>query len=457
MNQMENHERRMDTTLERIRTALETDRVDDAVMILVHTHPADRAEIFNLLDENEQDLLLPRLDLSSIADLLEELEDNEAVEAVEDFTSSRLADVLDQMEPDEAADLLGDLPDDQVSEVLAEMEDADEVIPLLGYPDETAGGRMTTSYITLRPQMTVEQALVFLRQTHPDAETPYYLFVTNLNRVLVGVVGLRELVTALPETTIDHIMKTDVVSVQAGMDQEEAADVLRRYNLAAIPVVDEQHHLLGVITRDDVLEVLEAETTEDILHQSAVESGRLNDRPYWSQRISETARSRIIWLLTLFIAETLTGTILRQYEAELKSVISLAFFVPLLIGTGGIAGSQTMATVIRAITLKEIRAHDLPRVLAREAFTGLLLGLLVGVVAFGRAYLWGVGIQMAITVAVTIVLTCLWATTVASLLPLLANQLRIDPTVVSGPLMMTLIDVTGLALYFSLAVAILRL
>jgi magnesium transporter len=206
-----------------------------------------------------------------------------------------------------------------------------------------------------------------------------------------------------------------------------------------------------------VLEVLEAETTEDILHQSAVESGRLNDRPYWSQRISETARSRIIWLLTLFIAETLTGTILRQYEAELKSVISLAFFVPLLIGTGGIAGSQTMATVIRAITLKEIRAHDLPRVLAREAFTGLLLGLLVGVVAFGRAYLWGVGIQMAITVAVTIVLTCLWATTVASLLPLLANQLRIDPTVVSGPLMMTLIDVTGLALYFSLAVAILRL
>ena len=186
-----------------------------------------------------------------------------------------LANVLDEMEPDEAADLLGDLPADQAEQVLAQMEEADDVIPLLGYPDETAGGLMTTSYIALRRQTTVEQAINFLRSSSPDIRTPYYLYVVDRSRKLIGVVGLRELVNSPPETTMESIMVGDVISVQTGTDQEEVARVMTRYDLTAVPVVDSQGVLVGVITYDDIIDVIEDEITEDVLQQGAIEqSGR---------------------------------------------------------------------------------------------------------------------------------------------------------------------------------------
>jgi len=452
---MPDQEQLIEGAIEKIRTALDRNQVDEAVAILMNFHPVDRADIFNELSDDERDLLLTRLDTASTADLLEEMEDEEAVDTVEDMPAARLADLLDEMEPDEAADLLGNLSPEQASQVLAEMEDADEVIPLLGYPEETAGGRMTTSYLALKPRTTAEQAIQFLREVHPSVEVPYYLFVISREKALVGVVGLRELVTVSPETMVETIMNPEVIYVGADTDQEEVANLMSKYNLAALPVVNDERHLLGVVTRDDVMEVLEDETTEDILHMGAIETGPLVDKPYWSQRIVDMVRSRFFWLLSLFVAETLTGTVLRHYEGELKAVVSLSFFVPLLIGTGGNAGSQTVSTVIRALALKEIRTADAVRVLWREARTGIFLGLLVGLVAFGRSLLWGVGINLAITVAVTVLAICTWATTVASLIPILAARVGIDPTVVSAPLMATLIDATGLVIYFSLAAMIL--
>jgi len=448
---MSERDRTIEQAVEEIRSALDRLHLDEAVDLLMQYRAADQAEIFHHLDEKVRETLLPRLGTAAAADLLEEMEEVTAIETLEDLPVEQLADLFDEMEPDEAADLLGDLPQKQASQILAEMEGAEEVIPLLGYPDETAGGRMTTSFIALRPHTTAEQAIEFLRQVHPDSETPYYLFVVDREKRLVGVVGLRELVTVSPETVMESIMKREVVRVEAGIDQEAAAELITRYNLAALPVVDENDHLLGVVTRDDIADVLEEEATEDILHQGGVETGPLGDKPYWSQRVTDLVRSRFFWLLALFIAETLTGTVLRYYEAELKTVVSLAFFVPLLIGTGGNAGSQTVSTVIRALALREIRAGDTLRVLWREVRVGILLGLLVGVIAYLRALLWGVGQDMALTVSITVVAICAWATTVASLVPVFAFKLGIDPTVVSGPLMATLIDATGLVIYFSLA------
>jgi magnesium transporter len=452
---MSDHPEFLKVARERIQSALDEQRLPDALAILLDLHPADQAELFNLLDEEAQAYLFSQLDAPATADLLEELEDDEVLEAVEALTTEQLADVLDEMEPDEAADLLGDLPAGQVSEILAQMEDADEVVPLLGYPDETAGGLMTTWFIALRRHTTAEQAIRFLRQVSPDMDVPYYLYVVDREKRLIGIVGLRELVVSAPDARMETIMEPEVIYVTVGMDQEEVARKMARYDLANMPVVDDQNRLLGVITHDDLVDVLEDEATEDFLRLGAVESGPLEDRPYWSQRIYDLVRSRFVWLLVLFVAETFTGIVLRHYQTQLEAVVALSFFIPLLIGTGGNAGSQTVATVIRALALQEVRPKDAMRVWWREARVGILLGILIGAAGYARALIWGVTPEMALTVGITVAVICTWATTVAALIPILASALRMDPTIISGPLMTTLIDGTGLIIYFSLAALIL--
>jgi magnesium transporter len=452
---MSDHPEFLKVARERIQSALDEQRLPDALAILLDLHPVDQAELFNLLDEEAQAYLFSQLDAPATADLLEELEDDEVLEAVEALTTQQLADVLDEMEPDEAADLLGDLPAGQVSEILAQMEDADEVVPLLGYPDETAGGLMTTWFIALRRHTTAEQAIRFLRQVSPDMDVPYYLYVVDREKRLIGIVGLRELVVSAPGSLMEAIMEPEVIYVTVGMDQEEVARKMARYDLAHMPVVDDQNRLLGVITHDDLVDVLEDEATEDFLRLGAVESGPLEDRPYWSQRIYDLVRSRFVWLLVLFVAETFTGIVLRHYQTQLETVVALSFFIPLLIGTGGNAGSQTVATVIRALALQEVRPKDAMRVWWREARVGILLGILIGVAGYFRALVWGVSPEMALTVGITVAVICTWATTVAALVPIIASALRMDPTIISGPLMTTLIDGTGLIIYFSLAALIL--
>jgi magnesium transporter len=445
----------IEIVVDRIRSAINTGRLEDAVEILLDLHPADQADIFNVLEDVERDKLFPVLDVPATADLLEEMEDEDVLEAVENLSTERLADVLDEMEPDEAADLLGDLSPTIASEALAQMEDVEEVLPLLGYPDESAGGLMTTSYIALRRQTTVDQAIQFLRQVSPETNIPNFLYVVDREKRLVGVISLRDLIFHDPKTVVQEFMNRDVIYITVATDQEEVARVMTRYDLGAVPVVDAQQHLVGVITYDDIVDVIEEETTEDILHLGAVESGPVLDRPYWSQKITDIVRSRFVWLLILFVAETFTATILRYFEAELQAVVALSFFVPLLIGTGGNAGSQTVATVIRALALREVRTKDAFRVWFREVRTGMLLGVLIGVVAFFQALLWGVDYHMALTVSIAVAAICLWANTVASLIPLVASRIGIDPTIASGPLMATLIDGTGLIIYFSLAALIL--
>jgi magnesium transporter len=440
-----------DFVVNHIRDALEDGHFPEAIALLLKLHPADQAEVFNLLTDEEQDILLPGLDIPATADLLEEMEDDEVLDAVEGLSTERLADVLDEMEPDEAADLIGDLPPQQASEVLAQMEDANEVLPLLGYPDETAGGLMTTWFIALRRHTTAEQAIHFLRQLKPDTEVPYYLYVVDRHQRLIGIVGIRHLVVASPETEMETILDPDVIYVEAGADQEEAARIMVRYDLSSLPVVDEQRRLLGVITFDDIVDVLEDEATEDMLRMGGIESSQVLSTPYWDQRVFQVVRSRFVWLLLLFVTGTFTGTVLHHFQEQLAMVVALTFFIPLLIGTGGNAGQQTIAMVIRALALREVHPKDAHRVWWKEAKAGSLLGLMLGSVALVGVFLWGHDLRLALTVGITVATICIWSNSVASLVPLLASGLGIDPTVISGPLMTTLIDGTGLIIYFTLA------
>ena len=438
----------VDATLTQVREALAEGDWDRAVALVEALRPPDQADLFGELPPTEQDQLLPRLDLEDSADILEELEEEEAAEIAARLEAEELARILDEMEPDEAADLLGDIPPERVAEVMAAMEEAEEVRPLLIHADESAGGLMTSAKVTLHKEMTAEEAIAYLRAVAPESEDVYYLFVVDEDVRLVGVVSLRQLVIAPPHTRIEEIMDPDVIHVRADADQEEAARLMARYDLLALPVVDDGGHLLGLITHDDLVEVLEDEATEDIHRLGASEP---LDEPYLDASILHIVRKRVGWLLLLFVTETFTGSVLRLFESELAEAVALAFFVPLLIGTGGNAGSQVSSMVIRALALGEVRFRDLVQVVWREIRVSLLLGLAMGLVGFIRALTWGSPVSLGMTVGISLMAIVLWSAIIGAALPILASRLRIDPAVVSGPAMSTLVDATGLVIYFFIA------
>ena len=446
----------LDDVLRLVRAALESGDQAQAVALIQALRPADQADVFSELADQEQASLLPNLAPEDSADILEELEDEEAVELAEALSDADLARIVNEMEPDEAADLLGDLPDARVQAILDSMEDSEEVRPLLMHADESAGGLMTTDFLVLRPRMRVSEALMAIRQLAPkdSAETLYNLYVVDAAGILRGVVSLYQLLQADPAARVGDVMEVDVLAARADADREVAAGLMTRYDLLSLPVVDSAHRLLGIITHDDFVDIVEEETTEDIqlMGGSAPLAG-----PYLETPVLGIARKRAGWLALLFVTETLTGSVLRLFEHELAAVVSLAFFIPLLIGTGGNAGSQTTSTIIRAIATGDIRFRDGMRVLWHELRIGMLLGVAMAVIGFGRALLWGTGQNVALAVSAALLMVVTWANIMGSVLPLLATRLRIDPAIVSGPFMSTLVDATGLLIYLSVAKVILNL
>ena len=447
-------QRLVSQTLNKVLSCLENDDVSGAITLIASLRLPDQADVFSDLDRDYQQELLSQLHISDSADILEELSDEEAVELVEDLPSLALARILDEMEPDEAADLLGDLDPDHAAQLLEEMNEADDVRPLLLHPDETAGGLMTSEFLVLRVEMTAHEAIQAIRQWAPEAETAYYLFVVDRNSILNGVVNLRELIIAQPYTVLKEIMDPEILSVHVDADREECAQLMRRYDLLALPVVDEYNHLEGIITIDDLVEALEEEATEDIQRLGGAQP---LDRPYLTTSVIDVAKSRIGWLLLLFVTGTLTGTIMRLFEGRIENALALTFFIPLLIGTGGNAGSQTTTTIIRALAIGEIDFGDAFRVFRRELATGLLLGVLMAAVAYIRARTWGMGNPTSLAVSLSIMAIVVWANSVGSVLPIILTRLGVDPAIVSGPFMSTLVDTTGLFIYFTIAGLVLTL
>jgi len=431
----------------RIEALLENDEVRKAQVILEALMPADQAEIFSDLDPDEQRRLLQGLPLEDTADILEKLEDEEVSEVARWLPAEHLADILDEMEPDEAADLIGDLDAGDAIDVLNLMDSFEEISPLLLHPDETAGGLMTSEYLALGDQMWAERAMEAIRQWETEQEYLFY-FVVDRDGSLVGVVSIVKILRAAPKTRLEEIMDRSFISAPVGADQEACALLMSRYDLTALPVVDDENHLAGVITIDDIIDVIEEEATEDI--QRLGGSAPL-EKPYLLTSAWEITRRRVGWLLMLFVTGMLTTNVLKLFESTLSERVVLSFFIPLLIGTGGNAGSQTTSTIIRALSVGEIEKKDALKVLWHEVQVGLLLGLLVGVAGFIRAYAFDGTLEMGLTIGLAVAVIVFWSSSIGSLLPLFATLIGVDPALISGPLMSTLVDATGLFIYLSVA------
>lgn len=439
----------IDRTLDRIRAALEAGHVDEAIAALATLHPADRAEAFTELDQEDQAEVLPRLDVDTTAELLEQLEDDEAAEAAAQLSPDRLADVLDEMEPDDAADVLGDLSPEQAATVIAQMgdEQKEDVVPLLAYEDDTAGGLMTPDVPHLRRQWTCQQAIEHLRQLHPDTETPYYLYVIDRNGKLIGVVGLRDLVIAGPTAAVESIMKPTVVSVPVGTDQEECARLFTRYSLLALPVVDAEGRLVGVIHNDDIVEVIEDEAAEDLYRLANVSDG---DLQVFSP-VKMSIQRRLPWLLINLGTAFLAASVVSLFEATIAQLAVLAVFQSIVAGQGGNAGTQTLAMMVRGLAMGEIEFNDAWRAMAREAGIGVIHGAIVGMCVAIGAYLWKGIPMLGVVIGLAMVGNMIAAGIAGTLVPLSLKAFKLDPALASAVMVTTVTDCVGFGLFLGLA------
>ncbi len=444
----------IDDAVERVRLALETGQIEDAISYLNSLHPADRAETFADLETEDQHELLPRMDAESTAEILEELEDQDAVEAASHLSAAQLADVLDEMEPDAAADILGDLPPERAASALAAMEEADEVRPLLAYEDDTAGGLMTPEFFALREGMTSQQAIAFLRARDPDAEMPYYLYVVDAQDRLVGVLGLRALITSLPNAIVGDVMERDIRTVQAGTDQEEVANLMTKYSLLALPVVDADGKLAGVVRSSDIAHVIEEEATEDIHRLSNISSE--GDLGPWTP-VRTSVQRRLPWLYINLFTAFLAAWVVSQFEATIAQLAVLAVFQSIVAGQGGNAGTQTLAIMVRGLALGEIEIGDVGPALLREIGIGMMHGVAVGIAVGIGAWLWKGIPFLGVVIGLAMIGNMIAAGMAGTLVPLTLKSLKLDPALASAVLVTTVTDCVGFGLFLGLATAFLPL
>jgi magnesium transporter len=419
--------------------------------------PEDLAELLNQLRLSEAAAIISMLPLARCIELYDQPTMRRRAAILQELEPARVAAILEGLSADERTDVIQKMGLHQRHRILPKFSPdvRSELEDLLQYPDHTAGGIMTTEFVRLDPKMTVAEALKHIRSVAQEKESIYACYVMDpeTNRLL-GAVSLRDLVMAELDRPVVAVMRRKPITVNALDDQEKVAEKIGKYNLLAVPVVEQDGSVVGFVTVDDVIDVLIEEQTEDILRMAGVEPGAM-DKPYFDNPILRVVRKRIGWLLLLFVAGTLTSAVLHRFESELAAVVALAFFIPLLIGTGGNAGAQTVMTVIRSLALGEVGVRHAWRVVAREATTGVLVGLLVAPIAFVQALFWRASLPLALTVSVTMFAICIWSTTVGALIPILAQRFGVDPAVLSAPLITTLVDATGLVIYFTIAKLIL--
>jgi magnesium transporter len=440
-------------SIQELASARELDAIDrwlddhgalDVAAELGRLEPTERAVVFRLLAKDRALAVFEALDPVHQQELLDALADGSVNELFLGLDADDRARLLDEMPAKVAKRLLAGLPEDARTNTNI----------LLGYPEESAGRMMSPRYVSLRATMTAADAISKLRRARLRPREVLVLPVTDDQRELVGVVDLPDVVTADPSTRIDDLLRPETFSVRVDDDQEIAARLMQEADLVALPVLDTEDRLVGVLTVDDAMEIIEAEETEDISRAAGgVEPLQI---PYLHAGVLDLARKRAVWLLVLIAAAVMTVNVLQAFEETLEAVVTLALFIPLLIDTGGNSGSQAATVVIRAMAVGEVRFADLPRILRRELVVGLLLGLMLGTIALPLVSVF-FGWQFAVVIATTLVVICTWASFAGGLLPLLAKRLGIDPAVVSAPLITTLVDATGLIIYFLLARAVLGL
>jgi len=451
--------------LERIHTRLDESFVGIG-QVVSDLRAADLAELLN------------QLNLAEAATVVSMLPVERAIEILDEAAMRRRAAILERLEPERVVAILSGLSADERTDIVQKMRlhERHRVVPklspkiraelehLLQYPVHTAGGIMTTEFVELQPNMTVGAALKHIRAVAREKESIYACYVLEpQTKRLLGAVSLRDLVMAELEAPLAKVMRTKPITVNAMDDQETVAQKIGKYDLLAIPVLEEDGTVVGFVTVDDVIDVLVEEGTEDILRMAAVEPGAL-DKPYMQVTLPLMIRKRAGWLVILFLGEMLTATAMGFFEKEIERAVVLALFVPLIISSGGNSGSQASTLVIRALALSEVKLRDWWQVMRREVLSGLGLGVILGSIGFLRISIWSVfsdiygphWMLVALTVGVALIGIVLWGTLAGSMLPFALRRLGFDPATSSAPFVATLVDVTGLVIYFSVAVIVLR-
>ena len=425
--------------------------------LLTEMNEVDIAAFLGELEPDQQAIVFRLLPKELAAEVFAYLDDSEDQESLIGALSDRaLREVLDELYLDDAVDIIEEMPASVVSRILRNTgaETRQQINELLNYPKDSAGSIMTTEFVSLRPDATVSDCFQRIRREGVDKETIYTCYVTH-NRVLMGVVTVRQLLLADAGTRVRDIMEDHVISVETAMDREEAAQLMSRYDLSALPVVDAEDRVVGIITFDDVLDVFQEEATEDIEKMAAIIP---SEKPYMQTSVFRLWRNRIPWLLLLMVSATFTGRIIAGFESALASYAALTIFIPMLMDTGGNCGGQASVTVIRALSLGEIEFRDLPRVLWKELRTAVLCALTLFLAVLAKALLLdGQGIQVALVVSLTVFFTVCIAKLVGCTLPMLAKRLGFDPAVMASPFITTVVDALSLLVYFAVAARVLGL
>ena len=434
-------------TAEKIQDSFGQHHYVQAITLFKTLRTGDQVEVFTLLDDVSQEILIKQLDIETVADLFDRLEDKETLEAAVGLSIERLADILDEMEPDEAADLLGDLHPSQATLALDEMEDSEEILPLLIYDDQTAGGRMTTNFFSVYEENTAEDVINLLRKEGHSLGFTYYVFVKDIVDRLIGVIGLRELLVSDPSNEIKDIMDGDVVFVQADTDQEIVAQIMIRYNLSALPVVDHDKTLMGTITYDDILDVIQEEATEDIYRLASVSDSELSPE----SKVKEHLKGRLPWLFVNSGTALLASWVVSNFEAVIAQVAILAALQSIVAGLGGNASSQSIALIVRSLALGKINLKDAFPIILKEVFIGIIQGIVIGTIAGIGIYFWRGNVYLGLILGLSIMGNLIVAAFVGTLIPLFLKAIKMDPALASPVLVTAVTDSVGFLIFLSLA------
>jgi magnesium transporter len=442
-----------DAVAQQLEAMLSAGNYDGVKLLLSPVQPVDIAQAIGTLPMILQALAFRLLNKNEAIEVYEYLEPSVQQNLLDRLRSNEVLDLVEEMSPDDRVRLFDELPAKVVRRLLAELspEERRVTAQLLGYESETAGRLMTTEFIDLKEFLSVSQALKLVRQRATFSETIYSLYVTDKERHLTGILSLRDLVVADPESLIGEVMTREVVNVRTDTDQEEVARAIQRYDFLALPVVDLEKRLVGLVTVDDVIDVIEQEATRDIYAAGAVQAGDEDD--YFQSNLFVVARRRIVWLAVLVLANGLTTQVIAMNDEVLKQVVLLTAFIPLLIGAGGNVGAQSSTVVIRGLSTQRIQRLGLFRAIAKEALAGALLGVLMAVFVVPFAW-WqgqGQGPLVATAVGISLIAITTLAATAGASLPLLFDRMRLDPALMSAPFITTATDVAGVLIYLKTA------
>lgn len=431
--------------------------------LLREAEPADIAELFEEIPQSQHAVVFRILPKELAAEVFVELETDWQQNLIGSFSDVELREMLDELYMDDAVDIIEEMPANVVHRILANAtpEMRKTINELLKYPEDSAGSIMTTECVSLKRTMTVDQAFAYLRKVAIDKETIYTCYVMDVNRKLMGVVSVRNLLMAQGDALIGDIMEEHVICVHTLDDKEDVVATIRKYDALALPVVDAEERLVGIVTVDDAIDVMQDEAEEDFAKMNAMAPF---EKPYLRTSVAELFRSRIVWLILLMVSSTFTGMIISGFEEALAAQVVLTAFIPMLMGTGGNSGSQSSVTVIRALSLGEVEMGDIFRVVWKELRVSLLCGGALGVVTFAKIMLvdklmmgQDITIAVALVVSVTLCITVVCAKLLGCTLPILVKRLGLDPAVMASPFITTIVDAVSLIVYFQLATTILTL